>query len=83
MSMQRPVICTATAGQHDTLREDETGRYVPHADAPAMRAAIDRLLASPDDAARLGSAARAWAIEHADIDVYSRDLATIAASLRR
>ena len=83
MSMERPVVCTATAGQDDTVVEGETGLYVPHADAAAMQQAIEQLLASPDDSARLGAAARAWVVEHADVDVYARDLAALADSLRR
>ena len=72
MAMARPVICTRTPGQTDTIVEGETGLYVPPGDAAALRSAIERLLADPEEAARLGNRARRWAVEHADVEVYAR-----------
>lgn len=75
MAMARPIVCTRTRGQTDTIVESETGRYVPPADRLALRSVIDELLADPEQAARLGAAARSWAIHHADVEVYARRLA--------
>ena len=80
MSMGKPVVCSKTRGQTDVLRDDETGVYVPPGDAPALREAITRLLDDPERAARLGSAARDWVVEHADIERYADRL--VAASVR-
>ena len=55
MSMARALVCTRTSGQTDTIVEGETGRYVPPGDAGALRAAIEDLLADPDEAARLAA----------------------------
>jgi glycosyltransferase involved in cell wall biosynthesis len=75
MAMGKPVICTRTTGQIDTIVDGETGIYVPPGDPVALRGAIERLLSDPDLAGRLGAAARRWAVEHADVAVYARRLA--------
>lgn len=77
MSMGRAVVCTRTAGQTDTLVDEVNGVYVPPADVPALRGAIERLLADPATAARLGAAGRAWVVDHADIATYATDLAEL------
>ena len=75
MSMGKAVICSKTLGQTDVLDDDETGVYVPPGDAAAMRAAIVRLLEEPETAARIGTQARNWVVENADIDRYAERLA--------
>jgi glycosyltransferase involved in cell wall biosynthesis len=75
MAMGKPVICTRTAGQTDTIVDGETGIYVPPGDAVAMRGAIERVTADRELRHRLGEAARRWAVEHADVSVYARRLA--------
>lgn len=76
MAMGKPIVCSLTTGQDDTIVDGETGLYVPPGDADSMRAAIDRLLGDPELARRIGAAARRWCVEHGDIDVYCRRLAT-------
>ena len=76
MAMGKPIVCSLTSGQDDTIVDGETGIYVPPGDAGAMRAAIDRLLGDPEMAGRIGAAARRWCVEHADIDVYCGRLAS-------
>ena len=51
MAMGKPIVCSLTSGQDDTIVDGETGLYVPPGDAGAMRAAIDRLLGDPELAA--------------------------------
>lgn len=77
MSMWRPVICTRTEGQTDTIVDGETGVYVKPADPTALRAAIERLMTESSDAARLAAGAHDWVCQHADIEVYARRLAAI------
>ncbi len=79
MAMAKPLICTRTTGQTDTISDGVTGVYVPPGDVEALRSAILRLLDSPDERRRLGAAARSWTVEHADIEVYASRLADIVA----
>lgn len=76
MAMERPVICSLTAGQTDTIIGDVNGLYVRPGDPTALRAAITRLLDDPAEAARLAAAGREWVCANADIEVYARRLAT-------
>lgn len=77
MAMERTVVCTRTAGQTDTLIDGETGVYVEPVDASALRSEIERLLADPGEAARLGHNARRWVVEHADVERYADAVASI------
>jgi glycosyltransferase involved in cell wall biosynthesis len=80
MSMGRPVVCTRTAGQTDTVIEGYTGRYVAPHDPDDLRAVIEELLADPELTARMGRNARRWAVDHADIEQYARRVADWVAS---
>ena len=77
MAMGKAVVCTRTAGQTDTIIDGTSGVYVPPGDVAALRAAIVRLVDDRASAAALGTAARQWVAEHADIDVYVDRLAAI------
>lgn len=79
MSMGKPVVSTLTTGQTDTIVDGETGVYVQPGDADGMRAAIERLLADPAEAERLGTNARAWVEAHAGLDGYVRRLQALLA----
>jgi glycosyltransferase involved in cell wall biosynthesis len=72
MAMGKCVIATRTTGQVDTIIDNVTGVYVPPGDAAAMRAAIQRLLASPADRKRIGQAARAFIEKEAGLDLFTR-----------
>jgi glycosyltransferase involved in cell wall biosynthesis len=83
MAMERAVICSRTAGQTDTVVHDGSGLYVPPGDVAALRSAIERLLADPDDAARLGHHGRQLVDTDLSLDRYvSRFAAVVAAVLR-
>jgi glycosyltransferase involved in cell wall biosynthesis len=58
MAMAKPVICSRAPGQTDVIIDGENGRYVPCGDPLALRAAILKMLAEPDAAARLGAHGR-------------------------
>jgi glycosyltransferase involved in cell wall biosynthesis len=61
MAFGRPVVAAAGGGLLDLVADGETGLLVPPRDAPALRAAVERLLADPQLRDRLGRAARASA----------------------
>jgi glycosyltransferase involved in cell wall biosynthesis len=58
MAHGRPVVATAVGGLVDAVEDGVTGLLVPPGDAPALRAAIERLLDDRELRERLGAAAR-------------------------
>jgi len=83
MAMERTVICSRTAGQTDTVAQDESGVYVPPGDVEALRAAIERLLARPHDAVRMGRVGRAMVEAELSLERYVSRLAAIVADTGR
>jgi glycosyltransferase involved in cell wall biosynthesis len=81
MAMARPIVCTRTPGQTDTIIEGVTGVYVPPADAATLRETIVRLLGDLEETRRLGRAAREWVVEHTDVEQYARGIAEIVAAM--
>ena len=77
MAMERAVICSRTPGQTDIVVEGENGLYVPVGDAAALRAAIERLLANPDEAARLGRGGRRTIEQRMSLDLYVERLSAL------
>jgi glycosyltransferase involved in cell wall biosynthesis len=77
MAMGKAVVCTLTRGQTDVVIDGENGLYVAAGDPVALRQAIERLVADPAEAARLGANGRCWVEEHADLDAYVAQLATL------
>lgn len=71
MAMGKAVICSRTRGQTDVVIDGETGLYVPPGDAGALRAAIERLLADPGAAERMGRAGRRRVEELMSLDRYA------------
>lgn len=71
MAMGKTVICTKAPGQTDTIRDGETGCYVPVGDAKALRAAILHLLGERDERARLGTLARQSVERDFSLDLYA------------
>jgi len=74
MATGKCVIATRTHGQTDTIVDGVTGIYVPPGDPQALRAAIERLLANPGEAERIGKAARAYVEANAGLDLFVRRL---------
>jgi glycosyltransferase involved in cell wall biosynthesis len=58
MGLARAVVATRVGGLADAIADEETGLLVPPGNTPALRVAIERLLADPGARARLGVAAR-------------------------
>lgn len=68
MAYGRAVVASAVGGLLEAIEDDVTGVLVPPLDVPALRRALEELLADADRRARLGAAARAHAVGH-----FSRD----------
>jgi glycosyltransferase involved in cell wall biosynthesis len=58
MSAGRPIVASRVAGIPDVIDDGQHGVLVPPGDAPALAAAIGRLLDDPAAALRLGERAR-------------------------
>jgi glycosyltransferase involved in cell wall biosynthesis len=58
MAHARPVVATNVGGLRDLVVDGETGILVPPRDPPALRAALERLLADRELRHRLGAAGR-------------------------
>jgi glycosyltransferase involved in cell wall biosynthesis len=63
MAFGRPVVAAAGGALLDLVADGETGLLVPPRDAPALRAAVERLLADAALRGRLGRSARDFAHE--------------------
>ena len=68
MAMGKAVIITRTRGHSDIITHGEHGLFVPVGDPAALRAAIERLTANPDEAERMGRAGRALVEERHAMD---------------
>jgi glycosyltransferase involved in cell wall biosynthesis len=64
MAAACPIVVTAVGGNVELIKHMQTGLVVPPNDEPALRGAIERLLADPVLAARLGAAARTAVEKH-------------------
>ncbi len=63
------VVGSAVPGIRELIDDGENGRLVPDADPVALADALESLLRNPDEAARLGAAARTAAIERHGLDL--------------
>jgi glycosyltransferase involved in cell wall biosynthesis len=70
MAMERAVICSRIPGQTDAVIDGETGMYVPQGDPEALRTAMEHLLQNPEEATRMGKAARKVVLQHMSLDRY-------------
>jgi glycosyltransferase involved in cell wall biosynthesis len=76
MAFGRPVVAAAGGALLELVSDGETGLLVPPRDAPALRAAVERLLEDPELRERLGAEARNRARERFGWDaVIERTLA--------
>jgi glycosyltransferase involved in cell wall biosynthesis len=63
MSRSLPVLTTPVGGIAEVIENDRNGLMVPAGDVDAIEAALERLLRSPAERARLGAAAHATIAE--------------------
>ena len=73
-----PAVAGRSGGSHEAVVDGETGLVVEPT-APAVRDALERLLADPDERAAMGAAARARAVAEFSHDQLAARLAPIAA----
>jgi glycosyltransferase involved in cell wall biosynthesis len=66
LAARRAVVATAVDGTPEVVVEGRTGLTVPPGDAPALTAAIARVLRDPTLARRLGERGREWVEERFD-----------------
>jgi glycosyltransferase involved in cell wall biosynthesis len=66
MACGTPVLSTRIGGIPDMLAHGQAGVLVPHGDRPALREALQALLANPERREQLGAAARTRCEEHYD-----------------
>jgi glycosyltransferase involved in cell wall biosynthesis len=64
MAHGRPVVASAVGGLLEAIEDGVNGVLVPPLDVAALRRALEELLANPEQRARLGAAARAYAADH-------------------
>lgn len=69
-----PVVATRVGGLPDLIDDGKTGCLVPSEDAPALAAAILRVLRDPDAAGRIGRAAQAQVRERFRVERLIGDL---------
>ena len=80
-----PLVCTDSSGLSELVQHEVTGLKARSEDAADIATQIDRLLSSPRLAQKLGSAARAYVLEHHSPDEVARqtlDVYEQAISLR-
>jgi glycosyltransferase involved in cell wall biosynthesis len=68
MAMARPVVATAVGGNPDAVEAGTTGLLVPPRDPEALAASVLGLLERPDEARRLGEAARRRVLAEFSLD---------------
>jgi glycosyltransferase involved in cell wall biosynthesis len=68
LAVGTPVVGTAVGGTPELVRDGETGRLVPPADAPALAAAILDLLRDPERARALARRGQALVLARHSID---------------
>jgi glycosyltransferase involved in cell wall biosynthesis len=64
MAHGRTVVASAVGGLVEAIEDGVNGVLVPARDIAALRRALEELLADPGRRARLGEAARAYAVRH-------------------
>lgn len=77
MAMGKAIIATRTPALADLFEDGVQGIFVQPGDWRAMRTAIDRLLANPAEARRMGSAGRALVEREHRMDLYVGRLADV------
>ncbi len=77
MAAGRPVVCFEGTAVPQVTHAPECGVAVPKGDAQALRAAIDRLAADPEEARRRGELGRRIAAEQYSHDGYLDSLAEL------
>ncbi len=75
MAMGKAIVATSTHTMRSYIIDGENGLLVTEGDVEEMRFAIKKLLDDKELRARLGRAARAYAVEHLDAEKLAEELA--------
>lgn len=75
LAMGKAIIATRTETVEAYITHGENGWLVPEGDADALRKAVALLLGDQALRRRLGQAARKFAVDYCDADIFARDLA--------
>ena len=81
MAAGLPVIATAVGGLPEVVTDGDNGLLIPPRDAEALAGALERLLADPAFAQRLGANARAHVRERYSLDRLGREINEIYGEL--
>jgi glycosyltransferase involved in cell wall biosynthesis len=76
MAAGRPVVASALGGAAEIVADGVDGLLTPAGDAAALAAALCRLLADPDEGARLGAAGRRTVDQRYQVDAHVRAVHT-------
>ena len=76
------LVATCVSGVPEVVHDEETGLLAPPGDAPALAARLRRLLTDPDLRDRLGSAGRAFTLQHCDLTTCVTPLASLMQTQR-
>src|SRR5437773_176172 len=82
LAVGTPVVGTAVGGRSELIRDGETGRLVPPADAPALAAAILDLLRDPERARALARRGQALVLARHSIDAAMARTLEVYAAVR-
>jgi glycosyltransferase involved in cell wall biosynthesis len=67
MSAGCAIVASDTQPLHEAIKHNDTGKLVSFFDAPALASSVCELLDQPEERARLGTNARAFAQQHYDL----------------
>jgi len=81
MAAGKPVVATAVGGTPEVVTEGDNGLLIPPRDAAALAGALERLLADPALAQRLGANARNHVRAHFSLDRLGREINEIYGEL--
>jgi glycosyltransferase involved in cell wall biosynthesis len=81
MLAELPVVATRVGSVPEAIRHEQTGLLVEIGDPDGLAAAVRRLLADPELGRRLGSAARAYALAHHDVEAMARGFEALYAEV--
>jgi glycosyltransferase involved in cell wall biosynthesis len=81
MAAGLPVAATAVGGLPEMVTPGRTGWLAPPGDAPALAAAVSRLLANPEEARALGRAGRQRVLQDFSLKTMAHRYETVLAGL--
>jgi glycosyltransferase involved in cell wall biosynthesis len=81
MLAELPVVATRVGSIPEAIRHEQTGLLVDVGDPAGLATAVRRVLADPELGRRLGTAARAHALAHHDVEAMARGFESLYAEV--